>query len=57
MNPNDQIPEQMRVELLTQQAMLKDLLDAIELNDVARETMLVQVRQIEVGLKKVRQAA
>jgi hypothetical protein len=46
-----------RAALRTEERRMKELLDAIELNDVSQETVVEQIRQIEDGLRRIRQAA
>ncbi len=49
--------ERLRAALYAEERKLKELLDAIELNDVPRETVVDRVRDIEESLRRVRKAA
>jgi hypothetical protein len=49
--------EHIRAALSAEGQKLKELMDAIELNDMEKETVMVRVRQIEQGLRRLRQAA
>lgn len=57
MTKTNQYLEAYRAALRTEEKRLKELLDAIELNDVSAESIVLQIRQIEEGLRKIRQAA
>lgn len=46
-----------RAALRTEEKNLKDLLDAIELNDVGQDTVVHHIRHIEEGLRRIRRAA
>ena len=49
--------EHVRAALRTEEKQLKELLDAIELNDATFGTILYQITRIEDGLKRIRYAA
>ncbi len=49
--------ERLRAALCAEERKLKELLDAIELDDVPRDTVVDRVRDIEESLRRVRKAA
>lgn len=49
--------ERLRAALCAEERKLKELLDAIGLDDVPRETVVDRVRDIEESLRRVRKAA
>jgi hypothetical protein len=49
--------DHVRAALRSEESKLKELLDAIELNDVSADVVVYQVRRIEEGLRRIRRAA
>lgn len=49
--------EHIRAALRTEERKMKELLDAIELNDATFTTVIYQITRIEDGLRRIRYAA
>lgn len=50
-------PDHVRAALRVREKQIKELLDAIELNDASMDVVVDQIRHIEMGLRNIRRAA